>query len=645
VVFGVALVAATYIHFLLFAQFGFLDLLQTALHERSAVESAMLAMGLCGLSMSLLAGWWLGKASPRSLLHIALVGCVMASGLAPLCQSQSQMVAIAALTGASTALLTVTVASSLRSVLPARGFATWVGVGTGSAYLICNIPILFAGTVFVRCWVPCVVSFVVLLWSWASRPSEQLTLKSESASTSSFADYRGIGFLSVVLSFLALIWFDSAAFAIIQENSVLKNATWGSSEQMIGQGLWHFGAAVGAGFLLDRGWFRSLLVLSFAFLATALGGLDQGLHAGPLYVVGVSTYSTALVAFPGLAPGGSGLIHTRWRAAILYGVAGWLGSALGVGMAQNLHQVPASFLVVAGAVLMFGFAVSSHGALRRAFGIAAFPVLLGALAIAIEVGVTGGVSAGIAVGADLGAKHEEDASGRGRRVYIAEGCVNCHSQYVRAGTVDEVLWGPAGGFSRHDDPPMPGNRRQGPDLARVGNRRSAQWQRLHLIDPRSLNPFSRMPSYAHLFDDGRGDDLVAYLTSLGEDTVEQRYLARGQYTIDRPTSEPSPARGAILFRDYCVSCHGDNARGDGRFAESVAGSGENSLDLLKPTLVLLPKGDGAEPEQAALARLIKFGMINTSMPGHETFSNQELFDLVAFLQSLRVQSERPESSP
>ncbi len=31
---------------------------------------------------------------------------------------------------------------------------------------------------------------------------------------------------------------------------------------------------------------------------------------------------------------------------------------------------------------------------------------------------------------------------RGREVYIAEGCIHCHSQYVRPDTDDGVWWGP-----------------------------------------------------------------------------------------------------------------------------------------------------------------------------------------------------------
>jgi cytochrome c oxidase cbb3-type subunit 2 len=109
---------------------------------------------------------------------------------------------------------------------------------------------------------------------------------------------------------------------------------------------------------------------------------------------------------------------------------------------------------------------------------------------------------------------------RGRAVYIAEGCIHCHSQYVRPGTADEDRWGPARPLAEieRQRPPLLGNRRQGPDLQNVGARRNVEWLRLQLRTPRTVMPGSRMPSYAHLFRSGQpsaGDALLAYLMSLG----------------------------------------------------------------------------------------------------------------------------------
>jgi cytochrome c oxidase cbb3-type subunit 2 len=111
-----------------------------------------------------------------------------------------------------------------------------------------------------------------------------------------------------------------------------------------------------------------------------------------------------------------------------------------------------------------------------------------------------------------------DTVALGRSVYIAEGCIHCHSQYVRPIEKDRALWGPETSVERAmaQEPVLIGNRRQGPDLANVALRRPREWNRLHLIDPQSLMPGSRMPAYRYLFEPNneRGEALLVYLASL-----------------------------------------------------------------------------------------------------------------------------------
>ncbi|MGZ0656281.1 cbb3-type cytochrome c oxidase subunit II [Coraliomargarita sp. W4R72] len=106
----------------------------------------------------------------------------------------------------------------------------------------------------------------------------------------------------------------------------------------------------------------------------------------------------------------------------------------------------------------------------------------------------------------------------GRRVYVSEGCIHCHSQYVRPVGADQALWGEPTSVERalSQEPVLIGNRRQAPDLANVGQRRSPGWNRLHLMEPSALVPGSRMPSYRHLFEprNERGEALLVYLSSL-----------------------------------------------------------------------------------------------------------------------------------
>jgi cytochrome c oxidase cbb3-type subunit 2 len=194
-----------------------------------------------------------------------------------------------------------------------------------------------------------------------------------------------------------------------------------------------------------------------------------------------------------------------------------------------------------------------------------------------------------------------------------------------------VLWGPAQPLDRNQRPPLIGNRRQGPDLLNVGNRRSATWQRLHLADPRRLVPDSRMPSYANLFtgDGARGESLVAYLGSLGADTGAERWRAIEAAPV--PAAAGSPMRGARLFAAYCSACHGAHGRGDGPLAAALH---EPAMDLGKGRFWLVSWGPGAESEERALARLIRFGIPGTSMPGHEWLDNREVADLAAWVEEL-----------
>jgi cytochrome c oxidase cbb3-type subunit 2 len=158
---------------------------------------------------------------------------------------------------------------------------------------------------------------------------------------------------------------------------------------------------------------------------------------------------------------------------------------------------------------------------------------------------------------------------------------------------------------------------------------------LHLIDPRSISPGSKMPSYAHLFagDSTRGDDLVTYLASLGAGRAEERLATIRSYTPSSTALDAGDAaRGAALFARSCAPCHGASATGDG-----PAGWAFNAemMDLRKRELWLAPVAGGTDDQRVGLARLIKFGWPGRSMPGHEYFSDEEVADLVAHVQSLR----------
>lgn len=92
----------------------------------------------------------------------------------------------------------------------------------------------------------------------------------------------------------------------------------------------------------------------------------------------------------------------------------------------------------------------------------------------------------------------------GRRVYISLGCVHCHTQQIRATAADlDRGWGQRRSIPAdylHDDPPLLGSQRTGPDLSTIGTRQpSRDWHYRHLYDPVRVVPGSNMPPHPFLF--------------------------------------------------------------------------------------------------------------------------------------------------
>ncbi|MFQ5467696.1 MAG: cytochrome-c oxidase, cbb3-type subunit II, partial [Kiloniellaceae bacterium] len=88
----------------------------------------------------------------------------------------------------------------------------------------------------------------------------------------------------------------------------------------------------------------------------------------------------------------------------------------------------------------------------------------------------------------------------GRKIYIREGCYNCHSQMIRPLRDEVERYGrySLAAESMYDHPFQWGSKRTGPDLARVGGRYSDDWHVAHMADPRSVVPESIMPGYPFL---------------------------------------------------------------------------------------------------------------------------------------------------
>ncbi|SDQ84802.1 cytochrome-c oxidase, cbb3-type subunit II [Pseudovibrio sp. Tun.PSC04-5.I4] len=90
----------------------------------------------------------------------------------------------------------------------------------------------------------------------------------------------------------------------------------------------------------------------------------------------------------------------------------------------------------------------------------------------------------------------------GRNIFVREGCYACHSQQIRPLRDELERYGnySLAAESMYDRPFQWGSKRTGPDLARVGGKYSDEWQRDHLVDPRSVSPTSVMPGYPFLLE-------------------------------------------------------------------------------------------------------------------------------------------------
>ena len=147
---------------------------------------------------------------------------------------------------------------------------------------------------------------------------------------------------------------------------------------------------------------------------------------------------------------------------------------------------------------------------------------------------------------------------RGREVYIANGCVYCHSQQIRdpAFTTDvQRGWGNRATVPAdyvYDRPHLLGTMRTGPDLINVGQRLPDEgWQLLHLYNPRTVVPWSIMPAYPYLF-------AVRDSASVGPDArviaVPGKYAPPpGRVVVATPDALALAAYLISLKRDYPVT--------------------------------------------------------------------------------------------
>jgi cytochrome c oxidase cbb3-type subunit 2 len=617
---GVCLVAITYIYFLIFAQFAFLKRLDQLGIADAHLQLVMAAMAMGGIGFSLLASLKAFEPWPRVRLQISLLICGVTAALSLLPLDLAASVALAFLIGSGLGTLTVTLVANLRLWTgPAEGL--WqVGLGTGIGYFACNVPALFTATPNSQAVTSALLCLIGVFAAGKTVSSGTVMAREATGKAPSFA--------IVLVGFTALVWLDSAAFFIIQNTPWLKADTWEGTLHLWANGIIHLAAALASALLLRRKGLSPVLGLAVIVLACAcilLHQPGQVALASLFYPAGVSLYSVALVAYPSFLMRSKSTHQRALRAGLIYSVAGWFGSAMGIGMGQHLRQVPIPFVVCA-ALLVLGPATLQL--IRQRVREAALTGAAMAVALSIYLAWSAAASQ---------RQRTMTAEERGRRVYIAEGCINCHSQYIRPNTPDGLMWGPAETIEelRSQHPPLIGNRRQGPDLSQVGGRRSPLWLKAHFFNPREVSHASFMPSYAYLFNDShRGDDLVQYLASLkSAKYAEHIALEKTWQPSQSSIADAGPEQGAHLFGWYCATCHEQTG--------VTRSAWRPQFKRLPPNLQTsswnyFPASSPSQDRLLRFAQIIKFGIPGTDMPGHEYLSGNDISSISLWLNQTMI---------
>ena len=156
----------------------------------------------------------------------------------------------------------------------------------------------------------------------------------------------------------------------------------------------------------------------------------------------------------------------------------------------------------------------------------------------------------------------------GRDIYVANGCMYCHSQFTRPNDVTPSKPSEAGDFN-YDRPHQLGTLRTGPDLSNIGLKRGAQWEIDHLKNPRKLTPNSIMPQFSFL-SQRQLVALAAYLDKLGnQETASTDLMIPDAYNgKSQPyaTTAKNWAKGRAIYAKNCLTCHGCAGKGDGPYA-------------------------------------------------------------------------------
>jgi cytochrome c oxidase cbb3-type subunit II len=232
----------------------------------------------------------------------------------------------------------------------------------------------------------------------------------------------------------------------------------------------------------------------------------------------------------------------------------------------------------------------------------------------------------------------------GKLIYIAEGCVGCHSQQVRNVAMDKMFGSRPGMASDYanigrtsiwqNTATLMGTERTGPDLTDIGNRQpSKDWNLMHLYQPRSVVPQSIMPSYKWLFEikavpsktdvvvsmpeqflngekgkvvaTKKALQLVAYIQSLKQTPLPDG-TKPAEFLYKKPekivvAKNGSSVDGKSLYEANCIACHQANGEGLKGAFPPLKGSKVVNDDNLELYVDIIMNGYDARADYGVMA--------------------------------------------
>ena len=199
----------------------------------------------------------------------------------------------------------------------------------------------------------------------------------------------------------------------------------------------------------------------------------------------------------------------------------------------------------------------------------------------------------------------------GRNIFLANGCIYCHSGFVRPQDVYASQYyvysraaEPGDYMGEGETPNLFGTIRTGPDLSNAGGFHPDSWHYAHYFNPRYTTPLSIMPQFRFLSQDDLAA-LVAFTQSRGGHVADLRTQHQNNLTAmefaagnvaasgengDRTDGYPSAngiknlmladrgywfadnplpvttenlVRGRQIFQERCIGCHGSKGDGNG----------------------------------------------------------------------------------